>query len=245
MRIGLVGVLSMSALVSTVATAGCADYTGEEEPAGTGGASSTGGTAQTGGGPGTGGAAETGGAPVQTGGSPGTGGAPGTGGGAGTAITTIDGATVLSALTAEQVTQLCDDSYAYYYESGAIPVATACKWKGLSFATSSSAPTQEQLRSNCSEKEDGCVADPATAFADNPGCYGVPATCGATVAEYSTCVQDLATSFNTTVDAIEACDVLTTGDQGTGAVWAATGAAAPASCTFANCSGLYPPNPLF
>jgi hypothetical protein len=115
----------------------------------------------------------------------------------------------------------------------------------LSFATSSSAPTQEQLRSNCSEKEDGCLADPATAFADNPGCNSIPATCGATVAEYSTCIEALATSFNTTVDAIEECDVLTTGDQGTGAVWAATGAAPPASCTFANCSGLYPPNPLF
>jgi len=152
---------------------------------------------------------------------------------------------VLSALTTEQVAQLCDDSYAYYYESGAIPVATACKWKGLSFATSSSAPTQEQLRSNCSEKEDGCLADPATAFADNPGCNSFPATCGATVAEYSTCIEDLATNFNTTVGAIEECDVLTTGDQGTGAVWAATGASPPASCTFANCSGLYPPNPLF
>jgi hypothetical protein len=174
-----------------------------------------------------------------------TGGVQGTGGGSGTGVTAIDGDTVLSALTANQVNQLCDDAYAYYYESGAIPVATTCKWQGLSFATSSSAPTQEQLRSNCTEREDGCLADPATALADNPGCNTIPATCGATVAEYSACIQDLATSFNTTVDALEECDVLTTGDQGTGAVWAAISAPPPASCTFPNCSGLYPPNPLY
>ena len=172
---------------------------------------------------------------------PASGGSGGTGGGGGDAVTTLSSSATLSTLTAADATKLCDDTYAYFRT--AIPTATACKWKGLSFATSSSAPTQEQLRANCSEKESGCLADPVTALATNPGCSPLPSNCGATVAEYSTCVRDQVAFFNQTVNAIENCPVLTS--TGTDAVWAALGANPPASCSFAACPSLYPPNPLF
>lgn len=169
------------------------------------------------------------------------GGSGGTGGGGGDAVTSLSASAALSTLAPPDATKLCNDTYAYFRT--AIPTATACKWKGLSFATSSSAPTQEQLRANCTEKETGCLADPVTALASNPGCSPLPANCGATVAEYSTCVRDQVAFFNQTVTAIEACSMLTS--TGTDAVWAALGATAPASCTFAACPSLYPPNPLF
>jgi hypothetical protein len=170
----------------------------------------------------------------------GGGGSGGTGGG-GTDVTTLAASATLSTLTPADTTKLCDDTYAYFRT--AIPTATGCKWKGLSFATSSSAPTQEQLRANCTEKETGCMADPVTAFASNPGCSPPPANCGATVAEYSTCIRDQVAFFNQTVNAIENCAVLTS--TGTDAVWAALGSNPPASCSFAACPGLFPPNPLY
>ena len=96
------------------------------------------------------------------GGSGGAGGGGGSGGtaGGGNDVTTLSSSATLMTLTPADATKLCDDTYAYFRT--AIPTASACKWKGLSFATSSSAPTQEQLRANCTEKETGCMADPAT-----------------------------------------------------------------------------------
>jgi hypothetical protein len=172
----------------------------------------------------------------------GGGGSAGTGGGGGgDSFTTLSGTATLSTLTAADATRLCDDTYAYFRT--AISTENACKWRGLSFATSSSAPTQEQLRANCAEKETQCLADPATAFASSAGCSPFPSNCGATVAEYSSCVKDMVAGFNPTVTAIAGCDVLTS--QDTDAVWAALGAAAPASCSFSACPGLFPPNPLY
>jgi hypothetical protein len=230
MRNELIGLLSVTLLAATMGVASCADYGASND--------ATGGT-----GAGTGGAVGTSGGATGTGGST-SGGATGTGGAGEDPITTLSGTTTLSALTADQATQLCTDSYAYYYFTG-ITKETVCKWRGLSYATSSSAPTVEKLRSNCTSKEDPCLADPAAAVASNPGCSSFPANCAATVAEYSTCIKALATSFTATVAAIEECAVLTNGDAGTGAVFAAQGATSPASCTFPTCSGLYPPNPLF
>jgi hypothetical protein len=62
------------------------------------------------------------------------------------------------------------------------------------------------------------------------------------VAEYSTCIRDEVAFFNQTVPEIENCAALTS--TGTDAVWAATGANLPPSCTFATCPSFFPPNPL-
>jgi hypothetical protein len=225
MRYGLVGLLSAMALASTMMTAGCSG--GDDDDAAD--------TAS-------GGAVGTGGADGTTGGAVGTGGlAAGVGGGGANPVTTVNSAATLSALSETEVTQLCDEAYAYY--GTAIPTAVFCKWRGLKYATSSSPHSDQQLIDNCSSTEATCLADPAAALADNSGCNNFPATCGATVADYTACIMDLAAAFTVTVNAIPDCSVLTMDD--TAMVWEAQGADAPASCDFsATCQGLYPPNPL-
>jgi len=147
----------------------------------------------------------------------------------------------LSTLAPADFMKLCDDTYAYF--RSAISTEAACKWKGLSFATSSSAPTEEQLRANCAEKETQCLADPVTALGTNPGCSPFPSNCVTTVGEYSTCVRDEVAFFNQTVGSLPSCATLTS--VGTQAVSAALSAPPPASCTFSGCPSLFPPNPLF
>jgi hypothetical protein len=171
------------------------------------------------------------------GGTGGTGASGGSGGGS--SVTTLSGATTLSSLTPADSTKLCNDTYAYFRT--AITNEMACKWKGLSFATSSSAPTEEQLKANCTEKETGCLADPNAALSGNPSC-DIPTGCMATVAEYSTCVEALVARFNQTVAGLSSCAALT--KVGTDGVWAAQAGTPPPSCMFSNCSGLYPPDPL-
>jgi hypothetical protein len=171
----------------------------------------------------------------------GQGGTAGAGGGAGNSFTTLSASAPLSTLTPADAMKLCRETYAYFRT--AISTEDACQWKGLSFATSSSAPTQEQLRANCTEKETGCLADPATSLGTNPGCSPFPSNCMATVAQYSTCVTDEVAFFNQTVSSMPSCAMLTS--VGTQAVSGALSAAPPASCTFSGCPSLFPPNPLY
>ena len=222
MRNGLFGLLSAMALASTMAAVGCGDDSGDDDD---GAAEGTGAS------PGTGGAAG-------TGASPGTG-AVGTGGGAANPVTTLPTTTALNALTAAEVTQLCDDTWAYF--ASAISPETFCKYRGLSYATSSSAPTEEQLRTNCSSTETSCVSDPATAWTGNPGCSSPPSDCLATVAQYATCIMDTAAGFTQTVSGMSTCAALTS--EGTSAVWDFKGADRLPSCLFANCASLWPPDP--
>jgi hypothetical protein len=179
-----------------------------------------------------------GGAAAGTGGSPGG----GTGGSSGaTPVTTLSGTKAVGALTAAEAMQLCRDTYAYF--GSAIPKATACKWKGLAFAASSSAPSQSVLQQNCTSQESGCLqaADP---WANNPGCSDLPTTCTATVAQYAACIGDEVAAFVQIVNGMPACAALTS--AGTAAIFDAQSGAPPASCASLgnSCPDLYPPGPL-
>jgi len=221
MRNGLIRLASALVLVSTAA-AGCS---------GGGGSGNTGGS--------TGSAGNSGGAGTTGAGGTSGGGTGGTGGGSG-AVTTINGTTAVNALTPAQATQLCDDTYAYF--GSAIPKATTCKWKGLSYAASSSAPSDAQVQSNCTTKETSCQGtDP---WADNLGCNDIPSTCTATVAEYSACISDEVASFIQTVNGLKTCAMLTRAD--TPALFEIMAAPLPASCMslMNKCADLYPPGPL-
>ena len=267
MRYGLIGLAGAMVLASTMATAGCSssdegtegtgassssDGTGDDGTGGdgtggegTGGASTggSGGAPATGGVQASGGAPPTGGAPA-SGGALATGGAPASGGtqaGGGDSVTTLSGTTALNALTEAEVTQLCDDTWAYF--ASAISAETFCKYRGLSFATSSSAPSEEDLRANCTEKENACRGDPGTAWSGNPGCSAPSSDCMATVAEYSTCIRDTAADFTQTVNGMPSCGEFTSGAEGTGAVWDFKGADRLPSCTFDNCATLWPADP--
>jgi hypothetical protein len=188
------------------------------------------------------------------GGSPGSGGAAGSGGSGGTSsaggtggggssgtITKIDATKAISSLSADEATQLCSDTYAYF--GSAIARATACKWKGLSYAASSSAPTEEIMKNNCTTQEAACLAaDPGST--DNPGCSDFPKTCKATVADYSTCIADQVSIHIEKVTSFPTCETLKR-DQ-LDPLFEYMTAPPPPSCEALGnkCPDLYPPSPL-
>jgi hypothetical protein len=214
MRNGFVGLLCAMALAS-MATVACSSGGGSGGSGGSAGSMGSGGSGGTSSG--------------------------GTGGGGGTPVTTLSGSKALNTLTAAETEQLCNDSYAYF--GTAIPKATTCKWKGLAFGASSSAPTDAQLQSNCSSKESSCqqVADP---WADNPGCNELPASCTATVNDYSACIRDEVTAFLQLVNGFPMCAMLARSNASD--ILTAIAGNPPASCgsLMDTCPDLYPPGPL-
>lgn len=224
MRSGLIGLVSAMVLVWTMAIAGCNKSSGGGG-GGTGGGSSAGGTTGTGGGSSTGGT-------VGTGGSSSSGGQAGGGAGGGGSVTTLSDTKVLNALTPADATQLCNDTYAYYL-SAATP-GVICKWKGLYFATQSSAPTEEKLRSNCTSQETPCLADPSATWA-SASCNDFPSDCTKTVADYSACIKDYTAWLTQKVSELPDCDTFTSASWNP--VWAIVSADPPASCMF--CTDTY------
>ena len=216
MRTGLIGLVSGLLLASiATATAGCSS------------SGSTGGTGGSTGGAGTGGTS--------------SGGGSGGGGSSGASVTTISGTTALNALTPTQVTQLCDDTYAYF--GSAIPKATTCRWRGLAYGASSSAPTDAQLQTSCTNKETSCNAS-ADPWADNLGCNDIPSTCTATVAQYSACISDEVSAFIQLVGGFPMCSALMRSNSSD--ILNAIAAPPPASCAslMNTCPELSPPGPL-
>jgi hypothetical protein len=144
----------------------------------------------------------------------GAGGSNGAGGsaadaGGGTAVTPIMGSKTLGSLTTAQATQLCNDTSGYFGRN--ITKAQACKFAALTFSVSSSAPTDADLRTGCSNTENDCnQSDAATGIAIM--CSTIPASCAATVAQYSTCVVDQSALYKTNLAALPACSALTRAD---------------------------------
>jgi hypothetical protein len=185
------------------------------------------------------------GAAVGTGGNSSNGGAVGTGGNSsnGTSVTTLGDTKALNALTTVEATQLCKDTYAYF--GIAIPKATTCKYKGLSFATQSSASSDSQFQQVCTQNETACLQTGAgVGTADNPGCSGI-STCAATVAQYSACISDEVTAFNASLNGLPSCTSATSAS--TSAVWKVMIPTAPASCDSltTECPDLTPPSPSY
>jgi hypothetical protein len=214
MQNGRIGLIGTTLVASMLVIAGCSS----------GGASGTGGSSSGGGAGGTGGRSSS----SSTGGSVGSGGksssAGGAGGGsAGSSITTLDGSKPIGTLTSTEANQLCSDIYTYYGQT--ISQANLCKWAGLSYGISSSAPTDSQLQTNCKSQETPCLtAGPAAA-----NCSAIPSNCTATVAQYSACITDRAAAFNNAVGALPDCDTVTLNDRA--GVWDYQAGDAPASCT--------------
>jgi hypothetical protein len=224
MRNGLIGLVS-GMVFASMATVACSSGGGS---GGTGGSTGSAGSSGSAGSVGTGGTSSGGGA------------GGGAGGGSG-AVTTISGSKALNALTPTEVTQLCDDTYAYF--GSAIPKATTCRWRGLAYGASSSAPTDAQLQTSCANKETSCQgsADP---WADNLGCNDIPSTCAATVAQYSACISDEVAAFIQLVNGFPMCSALMRSNASD--ILNAIAAAPPASCAslMNTCPELSPPGPL-
>jgi len=220
-------------IVAAYGTGGGNNGTGGSS--GSGGNSGTGGSSGSGGNSGSGGSSGSGGNSGSSGssgsggnsGSSGSSGSGGASGSSGGSVTTLSSTKALGTLSTTEATQLCNDAYAYFNKN--ITQATACRWTGLSWAGSSSAPNQDTLRQFCTDHESTCLkGDPAASFA-NPGCDPLPSTCTMTVADYSTCITDHAADFTKQVTGLPTCAALKSSD--TTVLSGIQAADLPKSCT--------------
>jgi hypothetical protein len=112
----------------------------------------------------------------------------GNGKGGGTPVSTsVPGSKRLSDLTPTELTQLCADLQAWAMSG---PFLTdgcnASAWLGtFGQATLETSATDADLQAACETLYAGCVANGVTSM-----CSSVPATCTATVSEYTTCASD-------------------------------------------------------
>ena len=159
---------------------------------------------------------------LASGGNFGSGGAGSGGTGAGGPLTSLAGTGSLGSLTPSDAAQLCSDTYAYFQRT--VSQATLCKEAGLTYGVSSSASSDAQLQQNCNGQQAACLADgPAIA-----SCSSLPASCTATVAQYSACIMDEDAAFNSGVAGLASCSTVTLADLQ--AVWNFVAADPPASC---------------
>src|SRR6185295_2019282 len=178
MRNGLIGLAGALGLASTVAVASCSDYSsGDNGTGGTGvGQAGAGGSAA--GSAGAGGAGNDEDAGVRTC-------TPDAGAGA---VTSLCNSLVLNTLSPLEESQLCDDTGAYFKRTISRP--NGCRFSAHKNAASSSAPTEAQLQTSCTNAENACGADAGPGPNLFASCSGVPATCTATIAQYTACVVD-------------------------------------------------------
>jgi len=126
----------------------------------------------------------------------------------GTMVTNFCRSAALNTLTAAEATQLCTDTGTYV--TGAISRPTGCKYKAIVFAASNSSPTNEQMQAACASTEASCNQDASVPGAGGmTSCGQIPATCTATIEQYSTCVMDQAVIFEQEANELTSCSMLT------------------------------------
>jgi hypothetical protein len=138
------------------------------------------------------------------------------------AVTSVSDGTALGSLTPAESTELCNDTYAYF--GRALNQASLCKWAGLTYGVSSSAPSDAMLEQNCASEEAMCQQAGAAA----PSCTPIPAGCAATVAQYNACIADQVAALNSGIAALPACATVTLNDLAN--VYNLLTANPPASC---------------
>ncbi len=138
-------------------------------------------------------------------------------------VTDLSGTQPIGALSPTDTAKLCSDTYAYF--GNAISHEDLCKWSGLAYSVSSSPTSDAVLRRNCSGQENTCLqASPAAAKCDR-----IPASCSVTVAQYSACIAEQASVFNSALSGLPACGAATLPDLQL--VWNTMTADLPDSCT--------------
>lgn len=140
------------------------------------------------------------------------------GGGTGSAgaVTSVNGTKPLNTLTAAESTQLCKDSGAYV--GRAVSKVNACKALALVLTALGSPTTEAQARATCASIYTPCLSAPA-ASSSMDTCDSIPATCTATVAQYSACFSDQIVALNQVLAASPSCGTITLADlsdNGTG-----------------------------
>jgi hypothetical protein len=169
-------------------------------------------------------------------------GSGGSGGGGTAKVTTLAGTKVFKDLTDAEVTQLCNDTLAYFGSS--IPSADRCKWAGLQASSSSSPVSDAMMQMICTTHQNRCSA-PDAGTGNSSICFSsIDSSCTATIAQYAACIADETAGFSAIVKTFPACSAVKVDDIPS--IMATEGQPPPASCTaFTNaCNALDVPNPL-
>jgi hypothetical protein len=145
----------------------------------------------------------------QAGGAQSSAGRPSTSGSAGGSSggsfsTNVPGSTPLTSLTPEQQTQLCADVQKYL--GGSSSPVTDYECKSLALATAAQATTDPAAQAACKAALAGCTPDASSTTCD---VSSEPATCTATVADATTCINDTIAAFAALDAKVPPCDGLT------------------------------------
>jgi hypothetical protein len=139
--------------------------------------------------------------------------AAGCGGGSGpTFMTSVPAGTKLTALTAAQQTQLCNDLESFTQQA---LTATLCKTAGVGAAEDilvlqGQSATDADLRTACTQAYDSCVSPDGggtTTLTCNVG--SEPSTCQATVGDLQTCLNDESSALQHLSASVPSCSSLT------------------------------------
>jgi hypothetical protein len=149
-------------------------------------------------------------------------------------VTSVPGTKTLKDLTPAELATLCSDSASYFRTH----VTGTCKLAGFFTAALAAefdtTMTDAQLQALCNQSVASCNSGAgADAGASSQTCEAPPATCTATVSEYSACVTDDATAINSAFGSIPACSSLTRASLNASTADAGSGSTStpPASCT--------------
>ncbi len=214
MRDRLEGRAGALVIVSVLGALGCGDYDPAPSGDAAGSSAGNGGTAGGSGGSSSG-SGGSGGSSSGSGGMAGAGGGPATSSASGctraeggTAVTSLCSSAPLNTLTQAEQVALCSDTAAYV--TSVIDRPIGCKYVAIVASASSSAPTEAEMQAVCAAREMACNQDETVMGAGAlTQCSGIPATCAATVEQYSACVIDEALVFEQEAGALVGCSMLT------------------------------------
>ena len=138
----------------------------------------------------------------------------GKGGATGAFTTSVPAGTKVTALTSSQAAQLCNDIQSYYDNSFQSACQASSGLPGLEDAyldlLQNPTASNSELQSVCaSDTQDGGCSDFVDGGTDSCDVSNVPATCEATVGDYTTCVNDMTTADRQVYASLPSCSTLT------------------------------------
>ena len=137
----------------------------------------------------------------------------GGGSGGGGSVTSVSGSKPLGTLTSSEQTKLCNDTGAYIGRS--LSKADTCRLAAFVLAALSGASTDAELRTACSMAESQCNSAPSSGGTTGT-CDPIPASCTATVDQYSACVSAEVTATKQSLQSIPSCSTITLADLTSG-----------------------------
>ena len=157
--------------------------------------------------------------------------------GSGTFTTSVSSTATLSSLTSAQQTQLCNDlkSFAASSTEYADAVEVGCRLAGIVVGALSNPTSDGALQQACMPVYTNCKATPPDqSTVSNVACTAPPATCQATVAELTACLNDTFSELHGLLSSVPSCSQVTLaylkGDAGISSVTSASCTAFKSKC---------------